>query len=182
MVVNVLIALSSFGVASIRDAVTEAVLSIGLAVVRVVVDSRSKLETSRRQLRAEESKSRASKQTSKYQSIEALVVQQETAVEEFTRLSATIFNAVFAHRYKDSNESIRAHACARLGQWLLQDPARLFEDTYLKYLGWMCSDRSPAVRLEAASAISNLCEVHYPAVNNLTLFDLTVYIHIYYLC
>lgn len=178
MVVNVLISLSSFGVASIRDAVTEAVLSIGQAVLRVVVESRSKLETSRRQLRAEESKSRASKQTSKYQSIEALVAQQESTVDEFTRLSGTIFNAVFAHRYKDSNEAIRAHTCARLGQWLLQDPARLFEDTYLKYIGWMCSDRSPAVRLEAVTAISNLCEVRYRLLSCLILslysLDLTI--------
>lgn len=79
-------------------------------------------------------------------------------MDEFTRLSVSIFNSIFAHRYKDFNASIRAHCTKRLGRWLLTDPVRMFEDTYLKYLGWMCSDRAPNVRLEAIDAISNLCD------------------------
>ena len=82
-------------------------------------------------------------------------------MDEFTRLSELIFNSIFAHRYRDTNERIRANCTRRLGQWLLKDPVRMLEDTYLKYLGWMCSDRSHLVRLEAISAISKLCEVRY---------------------
>ena len=36
---------------------------------------------------------------------------------------------------------------------------RLFDDDYLKYLGWMCSDRSPLVRREAVAAVYKLLSV-----------------------
>jgi cohesin complex subunit SA-1/2 len=74
-------------------------------------------------------------------------------------MSILIFDSIFVHRYKDSNDMIRAHCCTRLGDWLLQDPNRLCEEKQLKYLGWMCSDRSIIVRFEAVNAISKLCDV-----------------------
>lgn len=79
-------------------------------------------------------------------------------MEEFTRLSLLIFDSIFAHRYKDFNSSIRANCTRRLGMWILGDPVTMYEDTYVKYLGWMCSDRSSAVRLESIKAISKLCD------------------------
>ena len=158
-VLNVLMALSSFAVTTIRSAITEAILCIGQRLLKVIVDYRAKLDLSSRQLNAEAGKGKVGKNSPKYLAIQKQVDQQEEELEEFTKLVTTIFNAVFVHRYKDSNESIRSLCTHRLGVWLLQDPVRMFEDTYLKYIGWMCSDRSAEVRLEAVKAVSHLCDV-----------------------
>jgi hypothetical protein len=157
MVVGVLVALSSSGLANIRAAVTEAALCIGQSVLSLITSHRGKRDVAARQLKAEEQKGKNNRLTPKYKSIQKQVGAHEEAIEEFTRLTLLIFDSVFAHRYKDSNEMIRAGCTRQLGQWLLRDPVRLLEDTYLKYLGWMCSDRAAAVRLEAISAISRLC-------------------------
>jgi hypothetical protein len=158
-VVNVLISLSSFSVTSVRDTVTESAMSIGLHVNKFIVETRNKLDLTTRQLTAEKSKERGSKTSPKYGAIQSTVSELETNIENYEGLITVIFNAVFAHRYKDFNETIRAHCIRRLGQWILQDPARLLENTYLKYLGWLCSDRCNEVRLEAVKTVALVCDV-----------------------
>ena len=77
MVINVLIALSSNGIAPIRDAVTEAALCIGHNILGVITGIRAKRDIAARQLKAEEQKGRNSKLTPKYKSIQKQVTSHE---------------------------------------------------------------------------------------------------------
>lgn len=193
MLLGVLVALSSNGLAAVRDAATEAALAVGQGALAVAVAHRAKKDLAARQLKAEELKGKASRQTPKYKSIEKQVQEQEQVsdpailyydicvitsflvfplqtMEEFTALADLVFHSIYAHRYKDTQPSLRAGCCRRLGQWLRIDPVRLMEDTYLKYLGWMCSDRAANVRLEAVESISVLCDVSRPRVSYTPLY------------
>lgn len=74
-------------------------------------------------------------------------------------LCGNIFNSVFVHRLKDSQEAVRALCTRHIGDWLPLDPAKYYKDDYLKYIGWMCFDYSAAVRKEAVRSIGRLLKV-----------------------
>jgi len=48
---------------------------------------------------------------------------------------------VFVHRYRDHVPDIRATCLQELGVWMRSDPETFLNDGYLKYLGWMLSDK-----------------------------------------
>jgi hypothetical protein len=82
-VINQLVALSSIAVVNVRDAVTEAVLSVARGVLESCTALKAEAETARRQIAAEEtlkSKS-AAKLNPKYQSC----VQQETRAKKVSK-------------------------------------------------------------------------------------------------
>lgn len=60
------------------------------------------------------------------------------------RLDALIndlFDGVFVHRYRDSDPQIRADCIQSFGNWIVSFPDLFLEPQYLKYLGWMLSDK-----------------------------------------
>lgn len=74
-------------------------------------------------------------------------------------LCGNIFNSVFVHRLKDSQETVRALCTRHIGDWLPLNPAKYYKDDYLKYIGWMCFDHSASVRKEAVRSIGKLLKV-----------------------
>ena len=74
-------------------------------------------------------------------------------------LCGNIFNSVFVHRLKDSQETVRALCTRHIGNWLPLNPAKYYKDDYLKYIGWMCFDYSAGVRKEAVRSIGKLLKV-----------------------
>ncbi|KAJ3010569.1 UNVERIFIED_CONTAM: hypothetical protein HDU68_002078, partial [Siphonaria sp. JEL0065] len=69
------------------------------------------------------------------------------------------FDSVFVHRYRDTDPTIRTECIHALGTWIHKLPSTFLDPTYLRYLGWMLSDASPAVRLESVKALLVLYEI-----------------------
>jgi cohesin complex subunit SA-1/2 len=57
---------------------------------------------------------------------------------------------------RDVDDGIRAIVIESIGHWIAELPTEFLADTYLKYLGWALSDKSPLVRTRAVAAIARL--------------------------
>lgn len=57
------------------------------------------------------------------------------------------------HRYRDLDPNIRAECVQSLGVWFTHYPAHFLDTSYLRYVGWVLSDSSTPVRLEAVRAL-----------------------------
>ncbi len=51
---------------------------------------------------------------------------------------------------------MRAACAFHLGEWIASDVTEVLKDEYLKYIGWLCSERCGAVRSEAVNALSKI--------------------------
>jgi len=60
---------------------------------------------------------------------------------------------LFVHRYRDSNEHIRAMCIESLSRMTLQRPDLFLTDKYLKYFGWMLHDKDHHVRIAALNGL-----------------------------
>jgi hypothetical protein len=80
------------------------------------------------------------------------------ALDSLNSIIKVIFTSVFVHRVKDTCADIRGHSLQHLGTWILNDPAGLCQDEYLKYLGWTCSDHESVVRLQSVLVLDLLLE------------------------
>ena len=69
----------------------------------------------------------------------------------------SLFEGVAMHRYRDSNEELRATCAAAIGSCIAKLPETFLKESYLKYLGWMVSDTSSVVR---ATAVGKLVGVY----------------------
>jgi len=68
-------------------------------------------------------------------------------------LTKNLVDRLLLHRYRDSNSFIRMMSIESLGRLIIQRPDLFLYDRYLKYFGWMLSDKSDRVR---AAAIDGL--------------------------
>jgi hypothetical protein len=109
---------------------------------------------------------------------------EEQALRELDEMITAIFTTIFVSRSKDVLDTIRLRCLFHLGAWMKTDPERStlnriiffhsrnlrwIEDDYLKYIGWMASDRSHPVRLEAIEVLTELLEVDFtPFLASLT--------------
>lgn len=66
----------------------------------------------------------------------------------------TPFSSVFVHRYRDLDPNIRAECVKAMGSWFTHYPAHFLDGSYLRYVGWVLSDSSTPVRLEAVRALA----------------------------
>ena len=166
-------------VVNVRDAVTEAALTIGQKAVACQCGLRGRVELTQRQLQAEQTKSKpsafaggaaaaaaaAAAGQSKNPKLVAIQKQHkrlEDALKSSELLSSTVFNSIFVHRFKDSHDNVRALCVRRLGDWLSSDPERLYKDEYVKYAGWATFDHAQVVRKEAARSVGKLLHVKGP--------------------
>ncbi|KAJ1546161.1 hypothetical protein HK405_007338, partial [Cladochytrium tenue] len=63
---------------------------------------------------------------------------------------------IFVHRYRDIDPTIRAECMKELGVWITKFPDLYLDASYLRYVGWMLSDKSPQVRLESLRVLLGL--------------------------
>lgn len=57
--------------------------------------------------------------------------------------------SVFVHRYRDVDAMIRGDCVRELGYWIKTYHETFLEPHYLRYCGWMLSDKAPKTRLPA---------------------------------
>ncbi|ODV93209.1 hypothetical protein PACTADRAFT_4993 [Pachysolen tannophilus NRRL Y-2460] len=79
--------------------------------------------------------------------------QQKLNVEEFLK---DISNTTFVHRYRDVDPKIRQECISSLGEWIDIYPEFFFESSYLRYFGWILSDKNSLVRLEVLKSLAKL--------------------------
>jgi hypothetical protein len=119
MAIDQLVSLSSMSVVNIRDAVTEAALSVARGLLAHCASAKNELETATRQLSAEEARTSkaVARQNPKYL---ACVKQKDMAyrtLEGLQEFVNAIFNSILVHRTKDFSELVRATAVRHLGMY-----------------------------------------------------------------
>ncbi len=150
-------------VVNVRDAVTEAVLSMGASLLAGCAEYKEQVAVAQRQIAAMENAAggaaagkSALKGNPKYVSCVNLRRVAAEDLEVYWQLSSTIFNSVLVHRLKDFQESVRVVAVRSLRAFLLFDPKNSLRLEYLKYVGFSCSDYADSVRLEAVRIVAAL--------------------------
>lgn len=136
-----LVNLAHVGVTDIRAAATLAIYQMGFALVERTVDLDNKLTTARRQLEA--SSNQARKKAALTTQIEAYEQEKDLLVET---IQGIVISAVFMKRYKDISPQIRAFSIEVLSQFMILNPEVFLKNIFLKYMGWLLSDKDGAVR------------------------------------
>jgi len=143
--------LVSVGQPDIRAAATLAALQMGHAILDRTLHLSDKLATATRQYEA------SVKQRKSGQKAESLKIHIDTlkrATEELAELvTGPIVNGIFMHRYRDSHPCIRSLCLASLSKMSCQRPDIFLCDKYLKYFGWLMSDKAECVRYEALGGL-----------------------------
>jgi len=146
------------GQPDLRSSAAVAVLQLGLAACDATLELQTRLVTAQRQLAA--AKATKTKTNAKQKALQTTVTALERSHEELEQLvMQTIIPGVFIKRYRDSNPYIRATCLDSLLQMMLKRPDWLLRDTYLKYFGWMMSDKDATVRKTALRALSGFFKV-----------------------
>jgi cohesin complex subunit SA-1/2 len=142
--------LVTVGQPDVRAAAAIAAMQVGLAVLNRTVEIGRKLDVAMRQYNA-------SKESASSRKAESLGHQMESLKRTKEDLEALVLGpvvqVVFMHRYRDSNRNIRAFALNSLSKMTLARPDIFLSDKYLKYLGWMLSDKDACVRCAALSGL-----------------------------
>ena len=73
----------------------------------------------------------------------------EERSKALSEMSVTLFEGIFVHRYRDTNDEVRAMCVTGLGKCISKHHTTFLAVTYLKYIGWMLNDANAAVRAAA---------------------------------
>lgn len=164
-VIHIMMCFSSLPLSNIRFAITLALLTISRKLQQIIVMVRERTELTLRQYEAQE---KVSRKSAKFKTFSTMKDECETLLSNLNEMSEEIYTTIFVHRYKDCNEDVRELCANHLGMWIVIDPHSLYSDEYIKYLGWMCSDRAAAVRRAVLGALNALLdhESHVPKLTN----------------
>lgn len=136
-----LVNLAHVGITDIRAAATLAIYQIGRALVERTTSLDNKLTSTRRQMEA------ASKQARKKAALTSQVklYEQERDILGDT-IQGIVMSAVFMKRYKDITPQIRSLSIEMLSHFTISNPEVFLKNGYLKYMGWLLSDKDAGVR------------------------------------
>ncbi|KAJ1989861.1 cohesin complex subunit [Coemansia umbellata] len=143
-----------------RHVATLCTLTIQSALVSIRAQISTELQTTHRQLDAEQKRILSSarrnpnKESARAEQLRSrvgtLTEQDELAESAFT----VFYNTVFIYRYRDVHAMIRSECLVPLASWCRAYPATYLNTEYLRYLGWSLNDKDPRVREAALSAIT----------------------------
>ncbi|OWZ13407.1 hypothetical protein PHMEG_00013273 [Phytophthora megakarya] len=155
--------LSSSELRPIRHTSTVAILALSNSLVRTAASISEQLAIATRQLNAETNSpgttpgSRKSPNIRKVALLKENKVLYESRLQQIWKLVNSVFTGVVVHRYRDVMPEIRVVTMQCLGHWITTLPDRFLKDNFLKYLGWLLSDKSASVRIEV---VEILCELY----------------------
>ncbi|KAJ3180044.1 hypothetical protein HDU87_002267 [Geranomyces variabilis] len=148
-----LVAMSSSVFRPFRHTATTAALALMSGFCDIGKQNHNEWTIANRQLGTEQKKEKSSRKTKQLEErAEALhekKIKLETCMND-------LFDSVFVHRYRDTDPAIRTECIAELGIWIQKFPDAFLDPSYLRYIGWMLSDKSAAVRLESLKALCRL--------------------------
>jgi len=142
--------LVSVGQPDLRAAGTLAVLQLARACVERTVELEQKIRVASRQLRAATKAGSIRKQQALQHHLDNWK-RHKAELEEI--VEGSVFQGVFIHRYRDTNDRIRRDCLRALSAISLIRPDIFLVDTYLKYFGWMASDKAACVRISALEGL-----------------------------
>lgn len=147
--------LVTVGQPDVRAAATIAAFQLGHAVLNRTVELGAKLNTATRQFDAA---TRGKKDGERSRKAESFRLQMDSIKRTRADLQeivmSSIIQGVFMHRYRDADMFIRAASLKALSRMTLQRPDLFMMDKYLKYFGWMMSDKAACVRV---ASLAGLC-------------------------
>jgi cohesin complex subunit SA-1/2 len=143
-----LIELVWVGVPDIRAAIAMAIYQIAIALLEGTVQFQSRLIVANRQLQSAKRVS-ASSGSRKVVALEQQVKYLDETVASLEEIIKNDIMSVFLKRYRDNNEYIRAESLKALSSFSLVRPDIFLCSSYLKYFGWMLSDKNANVRISA---------------------------------
>jgi cohesin complex subunit SA-1/2 len=137
------------GQPDLRAGATIAVLQLSVACMERTMELEQKLQVANRQYKAAGRNQNRKLQTLQH-SMDAWK-RHKAELEEI--VEGPGFQGVFIHRYRDSNSHIRCMSLEALSQLTLLRPDLFLRDKYLKYFGWMASDKVAVVRVAALKGL-----------------------------
>ncbi|KAI9014837.1 hypothetical protein BC832DRAFT_546605 [Gaertneriomyces semiglobifer] len=152
-----LVAMSSSVFRPFRHTATAAALALLSCLCDIGQATSAEWSTANRQ-RDAELKKLTGRKTAKVNSLETRVEELHRRKMQAEAYMNDLFDSVFVHRYRDSDGTIRMECIRELGMWIYTFPDMYLDPSYLRYLGWMLSDKVPAVRCEALKALKKLYE------------------------
>ncbi|CAJ0899220.1 10640_t:CDS:10 [Entrophospora sp. SA101] len=164
--------MSNSGYRPFRHTATAVSLNIVTGLCEVAFDVKQEYNIAERQLTLEQSNNKSSRNTKNKDRISSLVTKTDELKGKERIINSYIqgfFDSVFMHRYRDVEPVIRSECIKELGVWVIKHPDYFLNDTYIRYLGWQLSDKSPLTRQESVKALSRLYN-HETFANDLRNF------------
>ena len=155
-VVEPFMVLSSFQLASLRDAFSEATLVMASTLAKLAKATRDSLDTQRRLQKAEEDHMNKARPSDKHKALAKTLDLLTRKLSCCNKLIEEIFASVFVHRSKDVNDQVRVVCMAQLGELIMAYPQEYVSDAFLKYIGWQITDPSIQVRRECGSVLARI--------------------------
>ena len=91
--------------------------------------------------------------------VSAIMQEAQDAQHKTTLLDTLVkdwFDTIFIHRYRDIDPHIRTECAEALGTWILTYPDVFFDNSHLRYLGFVLSDSHAHVRLQVIQQLHSL--------------------------
>ena len=140
-----LIEMVGVGQPDIRAAATTSVYQLGTAMLEQTNELATKLEIASRQLAV----AKRAKMSRKADALKLQVDSWKRTIADLEEIVKDTVMGVFMNRYRDSNKHIRADSLKALGTYCLIRPDIFLVGSYLKYFGWLLSDKDACVRENA---------------------------------
>ncbi|KAM9312126.1 cohesin subunit SA-3 [Gastrophryne carolinensis] len=148
--------LSDSQVRAFRHTSTFGGMKIMSALVKVAKDLTHHIETSRRQLDTECTKSPEKRAPGRVESLQEKIQELTSYIGDVGNMMNNLFKGVFIHRFRDVHADIRALCMVELGIWIKTYPHSFLNDSYLKYLGWTLHDKQGHVRLQCVRSLQEI--------------------------
>ncbi|KAI8897499.1 hypothetical protein BC833DRAFT_593564 [Globomyces pollinis-pini] len=144
-IINWLVTMTSSAYRPIRHTSTLSALALLTALCEYSQSTNTEWVKLNQQLTTETNKGSATRQ----KQLASRVEQLHTAKVKLEALLGDVYNGVFVHRYRDADPNIRSDCIKEMGTWIIKCPDTFLDPSYLRYLGWMLSDKVSTVRLDS---------------------------------
>ncbi|KAI0463745.1 hypothetical protein LJB42_002750 [Komagataella kurtzmanii] len=149
-------ALSTSNLRPLRYASTLFLLTMETTLCRITVKVASLLSKTQNQYDSEKRKLTSRTKSSRLNSIQANIDTHKLNKKALDDYLTDITHTTFIHRYRDVDPKIRKECMSALGLWIDIYPEFFFENTYLRYFGWILSDADAHVRFEVLKSLGRL--------------------------
>jgi len=137
-----------------RHTATVISLAIGSTICGLIAEIADNTAKIAKQKENEQRKKSVNKERVK--GLEVKIREGETKRDIAQQAAQAIFDAVYAHRYRDVDPRIRVDCVSAFGTWITACPEVFFSGQYIRYLGWVLSDTGAPTRAEAIRQLSKL--------------------------
>jgi len=155
-VVNLTTAMSCSVIRSFRHAATVGATQLVTSWIDVMKTLMEARDTAQRQLAAEDKKAKGGRPTERAATLKRTLELSHKHTQDLQSVISNVFQAVFAHRFRDVAPAVRSCVIGGIGCWVCSLPTIYLKDQFLKYLAWALSDKDAEVRKSGVAAVEEL--------------------------